>query len=103
MKVHEKVKHHCRKAVVAVQDAVTAVTNPTVTEPGSAYVEDRPNSYLLTGLKAPHVYGYPDQDSDVRECVVSEFMPRRVDRNNMLHYDAREHKPMTMERRFRRM
>lgn len=103
MTYQEKVKHHCRKAVAAVQDAVQAVTNPLVTEPGSGYVTDRPNSYLLKGLKAPHVYGYPDQNEDVRTTVVAESAPRRVDRNNMLHYDEREHKPMTMERRFRRL
>lgn len=98
----EKIKRGCLNAKTALSEAVVAVTNPTRYAPESSQVVDRPN-YMLAGHKAPHVYGYPDQDADVRVCATSTGMPRRIDRNNMLHYDEREYKPMTMEQKYRRL
>lgn len=98
----EKMKHHANRFRGAVSEAVEAVTNPGSYVPETEVVIDRPN-YLLVGLQAPHVYGFPDAGHDVRVCAINDTDKRRVDRNNMLHYDPREYKPMTMERKYRRL
>lgn len=102
MKAHHKIKHHCLRFSHAVQDAAQAITNPTAEAPQSEVVVDRPN-YMLTGLRAPHVYGFPDQAKDVRIAGISDTEPRRIQRNHSLHYDQREYKPMTMQRAYRRL
>lgn len=97
MKATEKVRHHLRNFIAQAK----AVTDPGPYAGETDQVIDRPN-YLLTGLKAPHVYGFPDQHPDVRIAAHDESgAPRRVQRNHSLHYSPQEYKPMTMELKFR--
>jgi hypothetical protein len=99
MKIHRKMKSHARKFKGACQEAAQALTNPTPEAPISEQTIYRPN-YMLQGLKAPHVYGYPDQDNGVR---IADGGKRRVQRDHGLHYDRREYKPMVMVKMFRRL